>query len=1097
MFKRSLLVPILMPVFFSGCGNGGSDRRVTNPPGFASPTTTSQKPTATPPDNPVTNSGSTGTSSGGNIDDLPPALDPLQVSDPLYTYSWHLKNTAQRSFALNAGRAGIDLNVETVHSSGIKGAGIVVAVSDNGIETNHEDLRNNFLPGYSKDFTLPFPYLGNPDTHDLADHAGHGTSVTGIIAAQGWNGLGGRGVAPAAKFIGFNLLAPNVLQSTEQMLLQIDAPADVFNYSYGAGSCRYYPSGTAAERLALLNAYKAGVNTRRAGKGAVYLKAAGNEFYGETSECGVPSGWDPNYLGNANLSEDNNYPYTLMVAALSANGARASYSSPGANVWISGLGGEYGDTDPAILTTDLTGCSAGASNSNDSTNSFQRGGTLNSNCQYTSTMNGTSSATPSVAGVVALMLSANPSLTWRDVKLILASTATVLNPSAGPTLHPFGYDLSGHVYEQGWVRNAAGYYFHNHFGFGLVNGKAAVDMAKTYSVALGPVKESVNPNTNAWPYDSGNLNITIPDNSAAGISSTINIRHNLVLEALQVRVTLLHPYIENIGLELTSPSGTKSIITNINSSTYGDGYYDAVFLTNAFLGESSLGNWVLKAVDGTNVNPDGTVGSAGALRNWKINPYGHSPIGAFDQTPPAAVTSVNHAAYYSSLSISPNITFNASSSSDVLRYELSVGTSPGATDIAGWFSRGLLTTGGMGSLALSQGVKYFVNVRVVDQFENVSPVTTSTGWTADTLGTVVSLTDESQLSIASGTSFAMNGQCEPGATLFAAGGSGVTVNSSTCSSTGAMVLNVTFPDRFGKHIVVVTQTDQAGNTGAAKTITFYYVPRGIEQLSLGDNHGCMVDKNGAAKCWGANSDGQLGVGNLVDSSVPTAIPSLIFKTIGAGARHSCAVTTAGGVKCWGHNQSGSLGNGSLTDSSVPVDVTGLSTGVRYLFSGRGLSSCVLTSAGGAKCWGDNTYGQLGDGTNISRSVPVDVQGLSSGVEYLYIGGYSACAKLTAGGFKCWGNNQYGQLGDSSRVDRSTPVSVSVGASFKELSLGEFNTCGLKADGTSSCWGYNTNNQLNSSQSFLSSPGAFPGQNILAHRSGLSFQCALIASGGVE
>ena len=151
--------------------------------------------------------------------------------------------------------------------------------------------------------------------------------------------------------------------------------------------------------------------------------------------------------------------------------------------------------------------------------------------------------------------------------------------------------------------------------------------------------------------------------------------------------------------------------------------------------------------------------------------------------------------------------------------------------------------------------------------------------------------------------------------------------------------------------------------------------------------------------------------------------------VSAGRVHTCALTTSGGVKCWGLNASGQLGDGTTTPSLTPVDVcadaictTNLS-GVAAVSVGK-LHTCALTTSGGVKCWGENFNGQLGDGTTTPSPTPVDVSGLTSGVADVSAGDVHTCALTTSGGVKCWGRNDFGQLGDGTTTQRLTPVDVS-------------------------------------------------------------------------
>jgi hypothetical protein len=199
----------------------------------------------------------------------------------------------------------------------------------------------------------------------------------------------------------------------------------------------------------------------------------------------------------------------------------------------------------------------------------------------------------------------------------------------------------------------------------------------------------------------------------------------------------------------------------------------------------------------------------------------------------------------------------------------------------------------------------------------------------------------------------------------------------------------------------------------------------------------------------------------------------------------------GGVKCWGSNGAGQLGDGSTTDSSVPVDVSGLETGVSAVAAG-GWHNCAVTSGGGVKCWGSNEYQQLGAGTSTDSSVPVDVSGLGSGIAAIAAGELHSCALTTGGGVKCWG---YGGAGPG-----SVPVGVlGLESAVSMIAPSSDHTCVLTAGGAVKCWGANYNGQLGDG---TNTPSTVPvdvsglGSEISAISSGFGQTCALASSGRV-
>ncbi|MEQ1724201.1 MAG: S8 family peptidase, partial [Pseudobdellovibrio sp.] len=524
---------------------------------------------------------------------------------PLAKYAWHLLNTGQTVFAATSAVAGNDLNLISTWSQKIYGKNIWIQISDDGLEDTHEDLQPNF-PYYptSKNYTLSSPFTATTSP-PISSTDNHGTSVAGLVAAVSGNKFGSLGVAPRAQLSIANYLSDAVTDSTAKLLDQATGDFDISNMSWG------FRQNTLAPLNSTYNTQiKSLITTKRSGLGTIFVKAAGNDF---AVKCNGSS--SVYCIGNSNFDGENAMPYMIVVGALNSSGDTSSYSSPGSALWISAFGGEYGSDSPAMITTDRAGCAVGYATSAGSV-AFESGASSeNSNCKYTSTFNGTSSASPVVSGSIALILEANPNLSWREVKYILAKTATVSDYVTGSISHPISTMPSSYVWEQKWITNAAGYKFQNWFGFGRINIDAAVAMA--IDMITTPIDLGTYTETN-WAQTNSGLSLAIPDFSATGVTNAIVVSTDLTVEAVQIRVAATHSDISELALELTSPAGTKSILVNGRNSLTGiANYINDTFISNAFYQESTVGTWTLKVVDTKS-------GTTGTLTSFGINFVGGS-----------------------------------------------------------------------------------------------------------------------------------------------------------------------------------------------------------------------------------------------------------------------------------------------------------------------------------------------------------------------------------------------------------------------------------------------------------------------------------------
>ena len=172
----------------------------------------------------------------------------------------------------------------------------------------------------------------------------------------------------------------------------------------------------------------------------------------------------------------------------------------------------------------------------------------------------------------------------------------------------------------------------------------------------------------------------------------------------------------------------------------------------------------------------------------------------------------------------------------------------------------------------------------------------------------------------------------------------------------------------------VTTTDST-TTNATTPVNVTGVTSGVSAVSGGTTNTCALTTAGGVKCWGINADAELGNGTTGSSTTPVDVTGLTsgVTAVAVGGNHTCAVTSTGGVKCWGVNSDGQLGNGGSPSSFTPVAVTGISSGGAAITSGAGFS-CALSTTQVVACWGWNGVGNLGDGTTTSADSPVTTIG---------------------------------------------------------------------------------------------------------------------------
>ncbi len=579
------------------------------------------------------------------------------VNTTIFNEMWHLKNTGQNSYSNNPGKKGIDLNISNLKETGNN---IKILVADSAVYLDHEDLIKNKIMNGSLYFnniliqqinSIPISYNTNT----------HGTNVAGIIAGSLNTTNGFRGVAYNAKIASSNILDNNnFLQYSfnNNLLTQYTYASkqnfQIINQSYG--SLDFYFPAFYSDNSLIHN--KITSEVKRNENGSIVVSAAGNgtcslklamNYYNHhkftinlnnllpkmtREKLTLLSSDEKEFLKRirshqSNFDEINSNPNVLVVSAITAQGIIADYSSVGSNIWITGFGGGNGaqktddnnyffeleNKNPEIITTNIPGFIK-------TNKSFDYNSALypmNQNYKYIASFNGTSAAAPSVTGVIALMLEANPKLTFNEIKYILAKTANreslVSNPKPYcakiiEELNIFDKaNLFWQPWNNSWVTNAAGNSYHHFYGFGLINAEKAVNMAKSFNY---PYKNLSLEGEDIAKYS---VNTVIPagtQNEAILFEST----KDLIIQSVNLYPIINAQKADGISVELISPSGTASTLIYPGNSFIKDNpttsQIDMIYpgypadkavkniglLTNAFFEENSKGIWKIRIKNG-------------------------------------------------------------------------------------------------------------------------------------------------------------------------------------------------------------------------------------------------------------------------------------------------------------------------------------------------------------------------------------------------------------------------------------------------------------------------------------------------------------------
>ncbi len=901
-------------------------------------------------------------------------LDAFVPNDPYFVYNhspgqpgqWHLINTG------NIGGKGIDVRVQTPWLSDWTGSGVVIGIVDDSLQHTHPDLASNYSAVDSYDFGE-----GDGDPSPVLWDDTHGTSVAGVAAARGGNGIGVTGAAPLAKLAGLRFspsLATNatLAAATEFRSSGATTTIKIKNHSY---SSRETYVAVADQLTALANS---------SAFGTIHCHSAGNKR-GEISADSVKKGIQ-------------NSPHSITVAALAPRGDFSDYSNYGGCVFVTAPSNGYTHPSPSINTEWIT--------TTDVVGSGGYGGIPDD--AYTRNFGGTSSSTPTVAGVLALLKQMVPTLNTRFAKHLLVRCSEKVD-----------LDDSTPTSDGGWKTNGAGFTFNQNYGFGMINAQSLISNAPAWK-GVSALTQSTKSTTNvAQP---------IPDSPGIGslgaaVSRSFSITSTTPLEEVLVTLSLAHSRRGDLEARLTSPSGTISRLMHRDLFDTSNEPINWTFTSNAFWGENPAGTWVLAVQDaypgatgtwnsysvlfrqGTLQRPDFTV----TLSPSSIVGGGTSTGTVTLPAPAASNTPVSLSYTGTGLTGPASVTINAGSSSASFAVSTVTVDSNVNGVIRAWVASNFVD----GALLVRRAGVSVVSV-------SLNPVPNATNVT----GTVTlngPLTSSRTVSLA-----------------YAPGEHFTSAPASVLVPAGQSSANFTFktnpvPEGFGGAIT-------ASLNGISDIATFL-----VDPISLLGCHVYPINAYAGQRVFGVvrlaapraadltvtvtSSHPALILGQVVTvpagktfgtfsvvAGNPPAGQQWVTLTSSAGAEvrtESTLVRPASNLLASGMNNSYQVGDGLTRHREFMSVVRGGESVLQAVYSKDTL--VVLKSTGRVWTVGAGEYGQHGDGTSgpsALKTVLTVVPGLTNIIQIASVSELAILALSSSGQVYGWGQNPHGQAGKS-------------------------------------------------------------------------------------